>query len=262
MPTKLEVQPEAIGTDVIGKRVYTSDGSVKDREAKPRDPYSAIKNYPERYGKPDGDFTPYLARDPERWQKIQGCEMDDRIQEITDKFDGSQIAYKKGQADAVTVGDLVLMWVPTHHFDEEQRLIDDTNARMQGDMQEVELDGIKGVTKHEQIFDQRKITRADIVRQSMINHQTGVVGGDTKGMTYAQALEFKGEKQREADELFARTQGTVKNRSFEEFQQLMNKPPAGLKIKGLTVAMGDSGFPRNPKSPAAVAQARAKSQKG
>lgn len=198
------------------------------------------------------------VRNPDHhtWKQVGS----DRTEEMKDEYDGARVPLNKAGQPLRNGEDLILVAYPREHEDaKQQRLLDDQD----------EFIGEIAEQRHPDALDLSTMTpnqRMDLMRARRAeNRNSGMVGGNsrTSGMSYDDAFTMMGREAGVAkEEARARRGGHANHYDKSVWESTMdsfdNSPRAVKSAK--SVAMGDSGFARNPKSPLEQARARGKSK--
>lgn len=256
-----------------GVAAHVEDGTIADRplEGGPYDEFYVSPEDKQLYGI-RSDEECYWARDPEYWMK-RG-ELVNRVKQLEapERRGGMEGRIILQEGDPVrlgggTEGDLVLMALPKRFGDKRQSEIDEARNDYESELQLTDDDMYEGY------FDTLdRTTAAGIAAlksrmrmEHQRNRQMGLIGpgSPTQGMTYTQAAAFIARTGRQqqvedtANQLLMGGQHTQV--SQEQFAALMTGQKKAM-AKGKQVAMGDSGFKRNPNSAVEQAKRRATAQ--
>lgn len=243
-----------------GVIVHTADGTIQDRplENGPYDEFHVSNEDRAFYGIRDNE-VPFWPRDPEYWMK--NGELTNRVKELEKPVNrggvGGRIILHPEDGEMIhlgggTSGDNVLMAIPREVHDRIQRERDAAVDELQNDLVPTD-EGWEGTVN---TLDYGPERSRRMRAEHQMNQRLGLVGGSspTAGMTLTQAMSFMANRQGEVEAKAARLRNGASHTtpSLADFRELMSGRPQ----KRAMAAMGNSGFPRNPKSPLAQAAAR------
>lgn len=247
MATVENSPPPVTGTVETGKKVLTSDGSIRDR-SEPRDWSSLSNSDRERFSVGENDaYTPYWARNS-RDCKIWQDDPNDRIEELKDAYPGGEIATDKAGKNIRRGPDLILMKLPRTLTDQFQAEIDAGNVEFEEGLRPVPgHDGVveKDVRRHvnPNQGDDRDSLLDKWARDREEHARAGMVGGNspTAGLrlSEAEALMLRKGHDIEAEETFYRKNGRHISMTDEAFEDMFGgAPPRSSKSPVFGVGKG------------------------
>lgn len=251
----------AVGAgEVEGQTVLTSSGSMRHRpERTQHDEFHVSDAQKARWGIQPGE-TPYWARQASKWEQFEGI---DRQEQLTEEY-GARTVFTK-EADMVKHGsDLVLMAIPSGVFEDQEAEIMQASREFERDLRpDPEDDGI--ARSHKTLFKRDDPDLDARMRQEHEqNKRTGFVGGNspTAGLSLLEAEALMRRKGVDIEKMQAelRRGGRHIHMDHEQFSSVMTgemEDARRARVAKKSVAMGNSGFPRNANSAVAQAARRA-----
>lgn len=254
--TKQKQQQHTVPEPINRNMVVNGDQQLDHNE----DQFYVSPYMKKQYGIDESEELQYV-RDPEdpRW-KGQG----NRVKQMAGHYPGARVP-KDEDGQPLRFDDLILMSYPKVH---RERIEDGLIVAEQEFVQEIkEKRHPDQVNLRRMSQDEREELMEDRRRQ---NRQLGLMGGNTRtsGMSYNNAFEVMGREAgvkqtedaaRQAGRTTQYNAGVWEN-MMDSFSELPREDrperPSKRDTNPKSVAMGDSGFARNPKSPLAQAQSR------
>lgn len=250
-------EPVVVGSNIEGQTVHTSTGTMRHRpDRMTMDESTVTDRKRAEWGIRDDEALQW-TRDGSKWEQFEGI---DRQEQFIDETGGRLV--RTSEFDKVKRGvDLVLMAYPKEVEEQRRKEIDAANQAYEQDLIPDD-DDPHVVRSHRDLFDRAAFDlHARMRYEHERNARSGFVGGNspTAGLTLAQAEALMARRGVDVEAMQAdlRRGGRHVQMNASDFSNMIAGEKAERRTSR-TVAMGDSGFPRNPNS--AVAQAARKAK--